>query len=527
MNNAVVTIAIGDAYRRIAEMTHPSLRDYAKKIGAEFVVIDSTKVSKTSPHYEKFQIYDLLNKYHRIAYIDTDAIVRPDCPSLFDVVKPSEFGAFDEGAVMDRSDAMSSVCEEYGEKIDKWSGQYYNTGVMVVSRVHKQLFKPPPKEVWNFYEQSYINLRLIKDGVAVKPLDHCFNRMNCMDKLTGEHRLRSYVVHYAGVLKGLEGLIPDDLRRWAAGEHERLRRNVVIGIGSNRLGDNICSEPVARYIVNNSSQRTDFTLLAVYPAVLRHLEAPGVRVMGFDDIKYEPDKAYLHVNLAVDEKNPMKRFVTCDTMNMTDFTSIAALRRVLPDHDRRIKLPTSAKGMAELIDIAGDEPCDFGKLVVVHPGRAWPSKTFPKAWWDEVIAGIAETRRVAIIGADTWQGQGTVEVDVPRGAIDFRNILSLEGMFNLLSRAQVLVTNDSGPLHAAGAFDNEIIVIPTCKHPDLIMPWRNGSKYWKAKALYKRLVCDAVPLDLTDLGAHKLHELVGDIMDYLPDPKDVIREATS
>lgn len=523
--NAVMTISMGEAYQRIAAITHPSIKAYADKIGADFVVIDKQKVSETSAHYEKFQIYDLLNKYSRIIYIDTDAIVRPDCPSLFDVVSHSAIGMFDEGAIMDRTDAMRGVCKDYGEEIKKWDGQYYNTGVMVVSRIHKQIFKKPPKEAWNFYEQSYINLRVIKGGVRVHPLDQRFNRMSCMDKVTGEHRLRSHIVHYAGVLKGLDWLIPDDLRRWASGEHERLRRNVVVGIGSNRLGDNICSEPVARYIVGNSDVRTDFSLLAVYPQVFRHLEGPGVRVMGFDDMKYEPDKAYLHVNLAVDEKDPLKKFVTCDTMNMTDFTSIAALRRVLPDDDRRIRLPASAKGLAELVDIAGDEPCDFSKLVVVHPGRAWPSKTFPKAWWDEVIGGISKERRVAIIGADTWQGQGTVDVAVPRGAIDFRNILSLDGMFTLLSVAPLLVTNDSGPLHAAGAFDNEIIVIPTCKHPDLIMPWRYGSKYFKAKALYARLICDAVPLDLSNPGAHKLHELVGDIMDYLPPPSLVIMEA--
>ena len=61
---AVVTIAIGEKYAAIAKYTHPSLKAYADKIGAEFVVIDDTSTSL--PHWKKFEIFNLLKDYKRI-----------------------------------------------------------------------------------------------------------------------------------------------------------------------------------------------------------------------------------------------------------------------------------------------------------------------------------------------------------------------------------------------------------------------------------------------------------------------------
>ena len=61
---AVVTIACGDAYQKIAKLTHPTIKAYADKIGAEFIVID--KSDRSSPHWMKFQLHDLLNQYDRI-----------------------------------------------------------------------------------------------------------------------------------------------------------------------------------------------------------------------------------------------------------------------------------------------------------------------------------------------------------------------------------------------------------------------------------------------------------------------------
>ncbi len=522
--NAIVTIAIGETYEAIARMTHPSLKAYAERVGAEFVVIDERLVSETTPHYEKFQLRDLLNRYERIIYLDTDIIVREDCPNLFDVVKPNMIGLFDEGRIMDRTAAMRLICMEMQEEIKKWQGEYYNTGVMVISRIHKDLFKKPEKETNNFYEQSYLNLRIIKDEYKVHSLDYRFNRMNCMDAETGEHRLKSFVVHYAGVLNGLDRLIPEDLGRWQSGEWRLLRRNIVVAVGNNRLGDNVSAEPVARYIVENTPD-ANITVAAIYPEVFGHLSDKAT-VVALDKFKYQPDTAYLHINTGVDEMDPIKQYITCDTMNMTDFTSLVCLKRVLPDDCKQPMLAATINGVSEVISAAEGPLNDF---FLVHPGKGWPSKTFPKSWWDDVISRLlASGKKVAVIGADTKNGQGTVDVDIPDGVIDLRNLLSVQGLIAAISMAPCLISNDSGPVHIASAFDNRIVLIPTCKHPDLILPPRrgmNGARYGKAVAVYKKLTCGGY--DPCDASGGRLEDVDGNIEDYLPSPEKVVSVALS
>jgi ADP-heptose:LPS heptosyltransferase len=522
MKNAVVTIAMGENFQSIARMTHPSLRKYAERIRADFVVIDQQKVSQTSPHFEKFQIYDLLNRYERIIYIDTDVIVRDDCPNLFDVVKPEEMGAFDEGAIMDRTKAMAEIAQAYEESLKEWKGKYYNTGVMVISRVHKELFRKPEKEIWNFYEQSYLNLKILRLQIRMHDLHYRFNRMNCMDQKTGEHRLKSYIVHYAGVLGGLTALIPFDLQRWESGEYKSFRRNIVIGAGNNRLGDNVCAEPVIRYIIENTPD-TDFIIVSIFPQLFKRYE-DRARIVSFDNLKteYNRDKAYLHINAAVQEENPIKRFLTCDSMHMVDFLSIVCLKRQLPDHLKTIRLDVTPKGLSDVLEIAG---CPIQDHVLIHPGRSWPSKTFPATYWNEIIAGVAKKHKVAIIGADTlFNGFGTVEgLALPDGVVDFRNLLDEEGLIAAVSMAPVLVTNDSAPLHVAGAFDNHIVLLPTCKHPDLVLPHRNGSKYYKVQALYKKILSDEGRFNPVEaLQGPEMEKLPGDVMEYIPDAKDVV-----
>ena len=76
LKHLVLTIAVGEKYKQVADITHESIKQYANKINAEFLCIDedyksdSTDKSNTS-HWNKFQINTLLDKYDRILYIDT------------------------------------------------------------------------------------------------------------------------------------------------------------------------------------------------------------------------------------------------------------------------------------------------------------------------------------------------------------------------------------------------------------------------------------------------------------------------
>jgi hypothetical protein len=241
------------------------------------------------------------------------------------------------------------------------------------------------------------------------------------------------------------------------------------------------------------------------------------------------------MNTLVETTHPAWMFMTISLMHPVEYIGLLLLKKMLPDNVKQPILSVDKEDLDEVQSLVKN--IDLKKLIVIHPGRGWPSKTFPEAWYDKIIEGLLKAgRHVAVIGKWMNEDQGTVKVTIKDGAIDLRNLLTLGGSFALLSKACVLISNDSSPIHIAAAFDNHIILIPSCKHPDHVLHVRGcrhvngsyipGSRYHKAVALYKKLTCDTV--DSTPTMIHDMttiDKVIGDINDYIPDSEQVIEEA--
>ena len=531
MKVAVVTIAVGDIYKKISNLTHPLLKKYADKIKADFIVINESSLS--SPHWEKFnKIYTLLNDYERIIYLDSDIIVRDDCPNLFNIVPKSEIGLFNEAPfTSQRHLSLIDSCKAYDIKLKNWNGRYYNTGVMVVSRCHKQLFKKPEKEIFSFYEQGYFNAILSQkleeagNELAVFELPYDFNRMTCMDQFIGIHRLASYIVHYAGYpsLEFVLNLINADISKLELlNSRFDFKRNILIEVQGG-LGDQICAEPVVRFMKKYVYKLDNITLLTHFPEVFEHLKLQDIKVFKYGEFKREFDTPYYNVVSLPGPETIMWSCVSNLLCHSVDFTSMALLRRTLPDIDKQPQLIYDSKDLAEVIEVT--KGVNLEKLVLVHAGRHWESKTFPTEWWQKVIDKLdSEGLKVCLIGADE-KTRGVIELKTSATMIDTRNLLSLKSLFALISKAKLLISNDSAPIHIAGAFDNNIILIPTCKHPDHILPYRKGNKYYKAVALYKKLMCFEYNSQPTSLYGVLADKTPGVYYDYLPNIKDVVDES--
>ena len=94
-----------------------------------------------------------------------------------------------------------------------------------------------------------------------------------------------------------------------------------------------------------------------------------------------------------------------------------------------------------------------GPLVALHPGagdarRRWPPEKFVAVGDALADAGAS----VAVIGVEEDRALISGIVDaMEHEALDLCGRLSLGGLAGLLSRCEVVVSNDSGPLHLAGA----------------------------------------------------------------------------
>ena len=218
-NKALVTLACGYFFEQLGTVTHPTLAAYAQKIGADFVVWRDF-AGHALPHYKKLDLGELLARYDRVLYVDTDVVIRDDAPDLFELVPADALGILDESPYFDRGPAMRAYLASCGFPPEQWDGRYYNTGVMVLSPAHRSLFVRPAVESDHFKEQSYLNLRIAQTKTKTFPLPYRFNRQLGLDAVYGEDRLDSYLLHYAGLtiddseLAGRMQIIAMDLERW-------------------------------------------------------------------------------------------------------------------------------------------------------------------------------------------------------------------------------------------------------------------------------------------------------------------------
>lgn len=519
-DNLVLTISIGDYYKKISKFTLPYLKKYADKIDADFLNITEHNKDYITQKWNKFYIYELLNKYKRIVYLDIDMIIREDCPNLFNVVPENRLGMFNEGRYSPRQEYIEQASEYYKEPIKKWNGKFYNSGVMVISRIHKQIFKLPRGIDYVETDQPYINLRIINDKIEMFDLHYDFNRMDILDKVCGVSRLNSYIVHYAGAPEEMIfDVLKRDIKQWKEDSPDyKYTRNILISVSAG-MGDQLCSEPAIRETMKIYKD-SNIILVTHFPRLFEHLELPIYTYEQWNGIN---DSILTLYTCPDDEQSEHK--LSHVLFHPCDYASMSMIKRTIPNIDKTIKLKVDIEDVSNIYNLVKDKTKER-KLVLVHAGKWWPSKTLPQDWWQEIIDKLSEKYTVGLIGKTVDDKQGFIDLKCPENGIDFRNITTLGELIALISMTKVLLTNDSLPLHIAGAFDNWIVTIPTCKHPDHILPYRNGTQYYKTKALYKKLLLDDLEIRYTEFTTNTIDTIpIGhDLYEYIPDVDTVVNE---
>jgi len=201
------------------------------------------------------------------------------------------------------------------------------------------------------------------------------------------------------------------------------------------------------------------------------------------------------------------------------------IKKTIPNQDKTIQLKLKPEETKSVLDLLKDRNQEK-EVIVVHAGKWWPSKTFPIEWWQEVVDKLSEKLTVVLIGKTIDEKQGYQPIDCPKDGIDLRDNTTLGELFSLISLSKVLLSNDSSPIHMAGAFDNWIVTIPTCKHADHILPFRNGTQYYKTKTLNKKLMLDDLETRHTESNVHTIDQIPEgkSIYDYLPEIDDLVKE---
>lgn len=124
-------------------------------------------------------------------------------------------------------------------------------------------------------------------------------------------------------------------------------------------------------------------------------------------------------------------------------------------------LPVDAQALAKVEALLTDEGLNAGPLVVLHYGTTWTTKLWPLESWQQLAAMLVEKglRPILTWGNDEerqaaqsiFSASGERAVIWPRGG--------LKVLVALLSRVDLVVGADTGPVHIAAAVDTPTVSI--------------------------------------------------------------------
>lgn len=151
------------------------------------------------------------------------------------------------------------------------------------------------------------------------------------------------------------------------------------------------------------------------------------------------------------------------------------------DPSPRLELPEAVRESARGVIGRASVPATGGPLVGLFPGAEFgPSKRWPLKRFAELTHALRRRRRdvrlVLLCGpGEVWIGVRIHEQSghlVPVLGAD----LDLAGLAGLLSRLDLLITNDSGPMHLAAALGVPCVALFGPTDPARTRPWGEGHR---------------------------------------------------
>jgi hypothetical protein len=210
----IAVLCTDDWQPEIRALTFPLMRYHAKKIGADFHVINSRKFPATYPLcYERFQLYEISKHYDWVIQLDADLLLHPDTPDFTRHIGKDTLLISTPGLA-----SSSYVMDEYFYR----DGRDVGVGgfITINSNWTRDLWKPPedltPEEAmhrcmpktfeWRdrqFYHDhivlDYIMSRNVaRYGLKYDTLQNLFKRFVQSDRASINH-IEDYVMHNASL----------------------------------------------------------------------------------------------------------------------------------------------------------------------------------------------------------------------------------------------------------------------------------------------------------------------------------------
>ena len=190
--------------KRITDLTYPLIKEYARKIEAELIIINRRRFSSWPVECEKFQIYDYKDQYDWYFYIDLDALIHPDTPDFTELIPEDEvffavaqtcisFFKLDDnfrrdGRFIDAGNWFN-LCSNL--TIDLWNPDFDYIPVEVESRINL-LERDKKAGITNRHlaDEFLVSNNIAKYGLKLEILSDVLNKLNLQNDIYFDHKDR-------------------------------------------------------------------------------------------------------------------------------------------------------------------------------------------------------------------------------------------------------------------------------------------------------------------------------------------------
>jgi lipopolysaccharide biosynthesis glycosyltransferase len=210
MRKAIYTLNIPNRKNEIFDVCVNSVREYAKRIGVDFIERNSIQDHRMSNKndyeniiMEKFYIYTLLRYYDRILYLDADILIKKDAPDIFKDYSDENYAylynevKFNDVQYDKQIEVVKNLYDIKWPKKEHYD--FYNAGVMLVSKNQRKLFEYLKDDYFKFndlpmiVDEPYLHYNIYKYNIPIKELDKRYNTMIYFED-------DGWFLHFANVL---------------------------------------------------------------------------------------------------------------------------------------------------------------------------------------------------------------------------------------------------------------------------------------------------------------------------------------
>ena len=130
-----------------------------------------------------------------------------------------------------------------------------------------------------------------------------------------------------------------------------------------------------------------------------------------------------------------------------------------------------------------------GPVIGINPGSDIPSKRWRPENYARVADGLAGQfdGQIILLGGPGEEGiAGEIRKNMTREAINLAGKVTLNDLVGIINRLDLLVTNDSGPMHIGAATRTPLVAVFGPEDPKLFGPYASPDLF---RVLYKEVAC--------------------------------------